>query len=237
MDVFETSLLPPLEFDLLSTQSNSFASSTCTMESGTVIQLSACGPVERPNACMKTTTPLTVTHTNNRLSCTLLAASVADTSFMVRVSSPANPVGTHLDTYIPASEKAVAYIDMFTASLESGVAHLLYKFTHKIETGSVVQGQLKVNVVLGSFHAQHFIHWNPFPGMLAFAAIGGILYFCFILHKLIMYFVSAIFENPWAPALRKETQPQGEYKPLLNSDHRDTLPATADDAASSSQEV
>lgn len=206
----KTISIPPLRFEIVSGTSPGYTSSSCVTQRGRTVALIPCG--ENSPKCLQTDPKVNIyaMPTDNRLNCKMQGAA-QDTDFMIKVSSPQNPDYHVFDTYIKSTNAASVYIDRVLLSGKKSTS-VSYTMNHEYNTAAATAGTVDMFFVFTTFDSFTWVQWSPFSGWNCFGTIGGLIFFMYILHSLVMLFVSLFFENPWA-----NSNASGESRPLIHS--------------------
>jgi hypothetical protein len=211
--------LPSFRFDIVSGTSTTFTTYACATQSGQIVPLKPCGPTNSPNQCLQTDGPsVYAMPTDNKMTC-IMAGSNGDANFMVKVSSPGAPDYRLFTTYIHSTDGAVVYLDRVQFSSHSSKT-LYYTLTSEYFSAAAQPGAVNIEFVVPTFETYNWIQWSPFSGWNAFGTMGGMIFFIYLLHSLVMLLVGAFFENPWRRAFRRSN----ELQPLVSSSGYKEIP-------------
>lgn len=154
------------------------------------------------------------TPNNNNLNCIISGAS-NDSTFMVRVSLPSNPNTQLFSTYIKSTNGAYVWLSQtqFTSSASS---YNSYTITSEYYTAGAVNGVASMSIVFPSFSISNWVEWKPFSGWTAFGTVGGVIFFVWLIHAIVMHMVGCFFQNPWELDYQRGTTRPHELVPLAN---------------------
>ena len=167
------------------------------------------------------------TPSDNNLNC-ILSGAVNDSSFMIRVSLPTNPNTQLFSTYVKSTDGAYVWLSQ-TQFTTATTSYNSYTITSEYYTAGAVDGVASMNFVFPSFSISNWIEWKPFSGWTAFGTIGGVIFFVWLLHSIVMYFLGLFFENPWDVNLQRANARPNEMIPLAaHQSFRSPSPSTMD---------
>lgn len=211
--------LPTLRFDISSGSSTFFQTSGCGTQGGKIVDLVPCGGIGSPQSCLQTASLAVATPTDNKLTCILAGNISPDPTFMVRISSPDNPPGRYFSTFVKSTDGVSIFVDrvQFTSGKDVITTHTL---TPEYYSAAAQQGAVNIEFVVPTFSTFNWIRWKPFSGWDAYGTLGGILFFSYIFHGLLMKIASIWLENPW------------ELQRTMAKDARELQPLTASSPSS-----
>ena len=212
-------ILPDIQFETygegnITQQFNIF---DCATASGLIVPLIPCGRAPTPQKCLVTSGLVRATPTNNKLTC-ILETDPTDVNFLVRVSAADTSSREHLATYVHASDNVKVYLDTFNVQSGSNV-QTFHSFRHVYTTLERQPGAVQIEIIVTSIEGVHsWIKWLPFSGWEALGTLGGIVFFNYLFHSIIMRVVALFYPNPWDPAQRmtqnRETERLLPYREL-----------------------